>query len=151
MNGLRESVPALIFSLLAICGNGCSSEKHTSSLDASAGAPEGGGDTGGPDVGSSDAADAGEPPADCGAAPENDAECPQAYTTAVACQPCSPVGLTCVYPDAGHGTLANGCPQPAQLGCTGNDAGFGCPACWSATSGWTCPTKGDNGHWLVAQ
>lgn len=150
VNDLRENVRAVLIGMLALSGNACSSGTHpASSLDASVVTPEGGGDTGGPEA--SGGADGGSVPQDCGVV-QNDPACPSIYAPSDDCQPCSPVGLTCVYPIVGDGSPASGCIGSASLACTSDDAGFGCPQCWTVNGGWTCPVlDAGDGHWLAFQ
>jgi len=85
------------------------------------------------DAGEEDAAAAA---VDCGVA-QNDPRCPSPVPGIAAAYgsgqvPCSPIGLTCSYPNAGDCCLSNGCYFTAQLWCAG-DAGA------------------ESGHWFGAQ
>ncbi len=83
----------------------------------------------------------------------NDPRCPPAYSQLDCYSPCAPVGLSCLYPNAGDIPMSNGCQSAASLTCVSNDAG--CSFC-SADGGWNCPSFDagagvEVGHWLSLQ
>ncbi|HEX7664252.1 MAG TPA: hypothetical protein VF407_07080 [Polyangiaceae bacterium] len=79
------------------------------------------------------------------AQPHNDPACPSSYSHSYNGQPCSPVGLSCMYPGSGDADQ-NGCFYTAALECQGD----GGPGDLDAA----LPDGGDGGRegtWVAAQ
>jgi len=118
---LARTAPSLVRLLIAVT---------TSSVTACSSSTS---DDSGPDASNDADRDSGGDGGDSGvcAPAHNDPACPATYSNTFVLQPCSPIGVSCLYPGFGDG---QGC-SPAELLCTGDgDAGDGGDA---ASGTWT--------------